>query len=96
VPPRKNTSTPGPGWTALDDQTPIWELADILALNEALEATETALQGMSMELAERLNDVAIIDELTIELSTSTDEKYNFPFKVKQHPERTDEFLLEFE
>jgi len=48
------------------------------------------------ELAERLNDVAIIDELTIELSTSTDEKYNFPFKVKQHPERTDEFLLEFE
>jgi hypothetical protein len=48
VPPRKNTSTPGPGWTALDDQTPIWELADILALNEALEATETALQGMSM------------------------------------------------
>lgn len=48
MPPRKNTSTPGPGWTALDDQTPIWELADILALNEALEATETALQGMSM------------------------------------------------
>lgn len=28
-------------------EPPPWELSDILALNEALEAVETALQGMS-------------------------------------------------
>lgn len=48
MPPRKKAEpTPGPSWTALDGET-VWELSDMLALNEALEATETALQGMSM------------------------------------------------
>jgi hypothetical protein len=48
------------------------------------------------ELTERLSEVANIDELTIELSTSIGERHVFPFTVKQHPERTDEFVLEFE
>jgi hypothetical protein len=43
----RKTPSPGPAWAALEDET-VWQLPDILALNEALEATETALQGMSM------------------------------------------------
>lgn len=37
--PPKNTATPQAG---------AWDQSDLLALNEALEATEAALQGMSM------------------------------------------------
>lgn len=48
MPPRKKVPpTPDPSWTYEQDD-PVWDVADILALNEALEATETALQGMSM------------------------------------------------
>lgn len=45
APRKKVPPVPGPSWSS---EGPVWDAADILALNEALEATETALQGMSM------------------------------------------------
>lgn len=47
MPPRKKVPpTPGPMWSSLEDED-VYNLDDLVALREALESTETALQGIA-------------------------------------------------
>lgn len=44
---KKAEPRPGPGWSAEAGES-VWDMTDLKGLAEALEAVETALQGVSM------------------------------------------------
>lgn len=48
------------------------------------------------ELSDRLNDVVIVEDFSLKMSTSTDPSQNVDLHVTLHPERGDEFVVSFE